>query len=69
MTNKGIAYDNGHRCYIPEGRHKRFLGCTHTTPRQAIAHTVPVYVDPRRSPGGSHVAPVAPPRRDRGPAR
>ena len=46
-----VAHDGtSYRCYVtPDGIRKRFIGCRHDKPRQAIAHTVPVYVSPSRS--------------------
>ena len=46
-------------CYIaPDGRTRRYLGCSHKTAKEAIAHTVPQYVSPLRASGPS--APVTP---------
>ncbi len=48
---KHIAYERGaHRCYTTRyGIDRSYLGCAHETPRQALSHTVPVYVPASRS--------------------
>lgn len=55
-----IAHDDGKwRCYVlaPDRKHRVYLGCAHDENRQAVAHTVPVYVSPLRLP----VEPIAMP--------
>ena len=46
-----IAHDGRtYRCYVTStGREKHWLGCQHAKPREAIAHTVPVFVPASRS--------------------
>jgi hypothetical protein len=52
MTYIGVI-DGRHCCYVtaPDLRSRRYLGCSHETPRQAIAHKVPFYVSPLRVSG------------------
>ena len=48
---KHIGVVNGrHCCYTTRyGIDRHYLGCAHETPRQALSHTVPVYVPASRS--------------------
>jgi len=57
MTFVGVL-DGRYACYTTRtGIDRHWLGCRHETPRQAIAHTVPVYVSPTRSESGASYPP------------
>ncbi len=51
MNEVWIAHvDGAHRCYVsPDGITRRYLGCAHAKPRQALLHTAPVFAPARRS--------------------
>ncbi len=47
---KHIAHEGGYRCYLTtNGRDRRYLGCIHETPRQALDHTSGTYAPALRS--------------------
>lgn len=59
MTQTFVACESGaHRCYATTtGRDRRFLGCAHRRPKEAVAHTSGSYVSPLR-PHGPGSTPV-----------
>jgi hypothetical protein len=61
VTQRHVAWDGSHRCYLTEnGIDRTYVGCLHETPRAAIRHEANVapYVSPLRFSGEGATVPA-----------